>query len=63
MVLRLFSVQFVDTVIFKLRNAKLRVQARRFRGQTNLLVQVGNCQIMHVVARLHWVVRFVFNVA
>ena len=44
-VLRLFSVQFGDTVIFELRNAKLRVlapvQARRFRGQTNLHVQVG----------------------
>ena len=43
--LRLFSVQFVDTVIFELRNAKLRVlapvQARRFRGQKDLLVQVG----------------------
>lgn len=43
--LRLFSIQFLDTVIFELKNAKLRVlaplRARRFRGQRDLLVQVG----------------------
>jgi len=44
-VLRFFSVQFAETVSFELRNAWLRVlaplRARRFRGQKDLLVQVG----------------------
>ena len=43
--LRFFPVHFVKTVGFEQRNAWLRVlaplRARRFRGQKNLLVQVG----------------------
>lgn len=43
--LRLFPIQFLDTLRFEIRNARLRavapLTARRFRGQRNLLVQLG----------------------